>query len=172
MTAVLVANVRMLAVELIRDRAAWVVAVGFPTLFFVVALPDVTAGEDPASAVLGQLAALAVLLVAVLQLPARIAHERASTWERFLHVLPGSPAIRVGARAVVGAALIAAATVPLLVIALLATPISESATTWLLWSVALLAGSIPALLLGITLAYAVRPKAVSPVATLVFVPML
>lgn len=171
MTRMFVANVRTLALELAREPTTWVFGVGFPAGFFLLALPDVSGGQDAAGA-LGRLTAFGVMLVAVLQLPPRIAHERTSAWETFVRVLPGRPGIRVGARAVIGVAFVAAAATLLLVLALVTTPVSAPAPTWLLWFGTALAGSIPFVLLGIALGYAVRPKAVSPVVTLAFLPLL
>lgn len=165
------ANVHTLALELIREPTTWAFGVGFPAGFFLLALPDVS-GERDAAGALGRLTAFAAILVAILQLPPRIAHERTSTWETFVRVLPGRPSVRVGARAVIGVAFVAAAAASLLVLALVTTPVSESAVTWLLWFGTVLAGSIPFVLLGIALGYAVRPKAVSPVVTLAFLPLL
>lgn len=167
MTRTFAANVRVLALELIREPTAWVFGIIFPVGFFVLALPDVGSGRDAAGA-LGRLTAFAAMLVAIFQLPPRIAHERTSTWETFVRVLPGRSSIRVGARAVIGIAFVAVAAVLLLALALVSTPVSEPAVTWLLWFVVVLAGSTPFVLLGITLGYAVRPKAVSPLVTLAF----
>jgi hypothetical protein len=96
-------------------RAVWRVAIGFPTLFFVVALPDVSAGEAPECAVLGQLAAFAVLIVAVMRPPARIAHERGRRRGSYSCPRYRKPSDPPGARTVIGVAPIAPATVPLLV---------------------------------------------------------
>lgn len=171
MTRVFAANVRVLALELAREPMAWALGIGFPVGFFVLALPDVHSGREAAGA-LGRMTAFAAMLVAIFQLPPRIAHERTSTWETFVRVLPGRSSVRIAARAVIGLSFVAAAGVALLILALGTTPVSQSAVTWLRWFATMLAGSIPFVLLGIALGYAVRPKAVSPLVTVAFLPLL
>lgn len=171
MTRVFAANVRVFALELAREPMSWALGIGFPVGFFVLALPDVHSGQEAAGA-LGRMTAFAAMLVAIFQLPPRIAQERTSTWETFVRVLPGRASVRLGARAVIGLGFVAAAGVALLALALATTPVSESAVTWLLWFATVLAGSVPFVLLGIGLGYAVRPKAVSPLVTLAFLPLL
>ncbi len=74
-------------------------------------------GTPPASpaAVLGQLAAFAVLIIAVMRLPARITHERRHRHGSYSCPRYRKPSDPPGTRTVLGVAPITAATVPLLV---------------------------------------------------------
>lgn len=60
------------------------------------------------------------------------------------------------------------ATLPVVVVAEAATPVSLSPTRWLGFAVTLVAGSVPFALLGVAIGYAVEPRAAVPIANLVY----
>jgi len=122
---------------------------------------------DP-SLLMASFAAYAVLGIAFFQFGVGISIDRGDPWEAYLRTLPVSVMQRFAGR--VGSAVVfaAAATVPVIVIAVAARPISLTPLAWAGFIFVLAAGSVPLALLGIALGYWVPAKGALPVANLVY----
>ena len=142
-----------------------------PTLLFPAALFFVFGArrtDVPAELALASYAALAVLGVAFFQFGIGIAAERASAWHTFLRVLPASTSARFAARVLSALAFGFAATVPVVLLALVTTPAHLDGRAWALLALALAAGSVPLALLGIARGYSMTPRGALPLAKLLF----
>jgi len=139
-----------------------VLPVGFFVLF---GLPQ--KHVDP-SLLMASFAAYAVLGIAFFQFGVGISIDRSDPWEAYLRTLPVSVTQRFAGR--VGSAIVfaAAATVPVVVIAVAARPVSLTPLAWAGFVLVLLVGSVPLALLGIALGYWVPAKGALPVANLVY----
>jgi ABC-2 type transport system permease protein len=117
-------------------------------------------------------AATALVTVTLFQFGVGIAASRATPWEAFLRTLPVSVGARLAGR-MLSAGAFAVAT--LMVVTLVATTVygaAPSPVRSLALLFALVLGSFPFALLGITLGYWLPPRAAVPVANLIFFPLV
>lgn len=124
-------------------------------------------GTDPA-VLMAAFAAYAVLGVAFFQFGVGIALEREEPWEAYLRTLPVPVAARFAGRLASALVFAAAATVPVVALAVATRPVSLAAGAWVRFGLVLLAGSVPLGLLGIALGYWVPAKGALPVANLLY----
>ena len=117
---------------------------------------------------LASYAAFAVLGVGFFQFGVSGAIERGTPWQAWLRTLPAPPAVRIAARVVSALAFTLASVAVVVAIALGTTSVSLSADEWLRLCAALLAGSVPFVVLGLTIAYWTSPKSALPVANILY----
>lgn len=152
--------------QLVRYPSFLVPTLVLPAGFFVLfGLPR--KHVDP-SLLMASFAAYAVLGIAFFQFGVGISADRGNPWEAYLRTLPVSVMQRFAGR--VGSAIVfaSAATVPVIVIAVAARPVSLTPRAWVSFVVVLVVGSVPLALLGIALGYWVPAKGALPVANLVY----
>jgi ABC-2 type transport system permease protein len=161
-----VAHARVQIAELVRFPGFSVATLAFPALLFALfGLPR--AGRQP-NIILASYAAFAVLGVGFFQFGVGGAIERATPWNAWLRTLPVRPLVRIAARVLAACAFAFAAVVLVIVVALATTKASLSATAWLRLVAALAAGSVPFVVLGLTIAYWTSPKSALPVANVLY----
>jgi ABC-2 type transport system permease protein len=165
-------NARVQLEELARYPAFVAPSLGLPLVSYLIfGLPHVHGDAGIAGRTLASFAAFAVLGIAMFQFGVGIASDRGTAWERWVRTLPSSAGERFAARTLVALLFSLAALVPLVVLAVLSTPVQLGAATWLRLLIALLAGSIPLGLLGIMLGYLLSERGALPVTNLLFLPM-
>jgi ABC-2 type transport system permease protein len=160
-------HARVQIVELVRFPGFSAGTLAYPTvLFLLFGLPR--AGRHP-EVLLASYAAFAVLGVGFFQFGVSGAIERGTPWQAWLRTLPAPPAARIGAR-VLAALVFTVASVAIVVgVALATTSASLSAVAWARLVVALLAGSVPFVLLGLAIAYWTSPRSALPVANILYI---
>jgi ABC-2 type transport system permease protein len=159
-------HARLQIVELVRFPGFSLGTLAFPGVVFVLfGLPRAAHHPDLQ---LASYSAFAVLGVGFFQFGVSGAIERGSPWQAWLRTLPTPPAARIAARVVSALAFTLASVAVVVAIALGATSVSLSATEWLRLGVALLAGSVPFVVLGLTIAYWTSPKSALPVANILY----
>jgi ABC-2 type transport system permease protein len=161
------AHARVQVVELVRFPGFSVGTLAFPSILFLLfGLPR--AGTHP-ELLLASYAAFAVLGVGFFQFGVSGAIERGTPWQAWLRTLPAPPATRIGAR-VLAALVFTLASVSVVVsVALVTTSASLSAFAWIRLVVALFAGSVPFVVLGLAIAYWASPKSALPVANILYI---
>jgi ABC-2 type transport system permease protein len=154
--------------QLLRLPAYIIPLLLFPSLFFLVlGMPYAT---DPVTAnfLMASYSIFAVQGIMLFQFGAGIAEERELAWYRFLRSLPVSPQIRLGVQILLALAFAIVASIIVIGLALLATPVALTPLGWMRLILALLLGSVPFALLGIALGYWTFPRVVLPVAALLY----
>jgi ABC-2 type transport system permease protein len=153
-------------VELVRFPGFSLGTLAFPGVVFVLfGLPRAAHHPDVQ---LASYCAFAVLGVGFFQFGVSGAIERGTPWQAWLRTLPTPPAVRIAARVVSALAFTAASIGVVVAIALVTTSVSLSATEWLRLGLALLAGSVPFVVLGLTIAYWTSPKSALPAANILY----
>jgi ABC-2 type transport system permease protein len=116
-------------------------------------------------------AAMALLTVTFFQFGVGIATSRTTPWEAYLRTLPAGPLTRLAGR-VLSALVFAALTVAVVTVVGI-TVYDAALPAWRVGTsiLALMLGSIPFALLGITFGYWLPPRAALPVANLAFLPL-
>ena len=159
-------HARMQIVELVRFPGFSLGTLAFPGIVFVLfGLPRAASRPDLQ---LASYSAFAVLGVGFFQFGVSGAIERGTPWQAWLRTLPTPPAVRVAARVVTALAFTVASIAVVVAIALGATSVSLSTAEWLRLGVALFAGSVPFVVLGLTIAYWTSPKSALPVANVLY----
>ena len=160
------AHARVQIVELVRFPGFSVATLAFPALLFALfGLPR--ANQEP-NVMLASYAAFAVLGVGFFQFGVGGAIERANPWNAWLRTLPVPALVRIAARVLAACAFAFAAVVLVIAVALATTRASLSAAAWLRLVAALAAGSVPFVVLGLTIAYWTSPKSALPVANVLY----
>lgn len=156
----------MQIVELVRFPGFSAGTLAFPGVVFVLfGLPQ--SGRHP-NLLLASYAAFAVLGVGFFQFGVSGAIERGTPWQAWLRTLPAPPLVRVGARVLSALAFTLASVAVVIVLALTTTSASLSLLEWTRLAIALLAGSIPFVVLGLTIAYWASPKSALPIANILY----
>lgn len=159
-------HARVQIAELVRFPGFTAGTLAFPSVVFVLfGLPR--AGRHP-ELVLASYCAFAVLGVGFFQFGVSGAIERGSPWQAWLRTLPVPPAVRVASRIVSALAFTTASVSLVVAISLATTAASLSPVEWMRLALALLAGSVPFVLLGLTIAYWSSPKGALPVANILY----
>lgn len=156
------AHVRALVVETLRVPIAVIGTLAFPALsllFFVV--PNRAVADDPvfATAAVASLAVFAVMVSALFNLGLTVAEAREKPWDPYLRSLPLPAAVRISAQLTATSVFSFLAIVPVLVAGGLATAAEVDLIGLVLGIVVLALTSIPFLLLGAVIGYAVSSKA-------------
>lgn len=159
-------HARVQIAELVRFPGFTAGTLAFPSVVFVLfGLPR--AGRHP-ELVLASYCAFAVLGVGFFQFGVSGAIERGSPWQAWLRTLPAPPAARVGSRIIAALAFTMVSIGLVVSLSLTTTDASLSPIEWTRLAVALLAGSFPFVLLGLTIAYWSSPKSALPVANILY----
>lgn len=170
----LLAHARAETVARLRQPHYSVFTLLFPALVFLMfGLPAARRIPDPraAATVMASFGAYGVIGVVLFQFGVGVATDRVSPWQRYLRTLP----IRAGTLFVarlLSALLFAVATaagVVALAVALAGVRLEPAA--WLRLGAALIAGALPFGALGFALGYWSTPRAVVPLANLIYFPM-
>lgn len=160
-------HARAATLELIRLPAFAVPTIGFPSLFFLFfAVPGF--GSDQPALATAMYAGFAVLGVAFFQFGVGIAVDRATPWERYLRTLPLAPSTRFVGRLLSALVFGGAAAAAVVAVALVTVAPRLSPAGWAELALALLAGSIPFALLGISLGYLASPRGALPIANVAY----
>ncbi len=160
------AHARVQVVELVRFPGFSVATLAFPALMFALfGLPR--AGVHP-EFLLASYAAFAVLGVGFFQFGVSGAIERGTPWQAWLRTLAAPPVVRIAARVLAALTFALASVAVVVAVALATTSASLSATAWLRLALALLAGSVPFVVLGLAIAYWTSPKSALPVANILY----
>jgi ABC-2 type transport system permease protein len=160
------AHARLQIVELLRLPGFSVTTLAFPALLF--ALFGLPRADRMPNLLLASYAAFAVLGVGFFQFGVSGAIERATPWHAWLRTLAAPPHVRVAGRLLAALAFASASVVVVVALALATTDASLSATGWLRLGVALLAGSVPFVVLGLAIAYWASPKSALPIANVLY----
>jgi ABC-2 type transport system permease protein len=159
-------HARLQVCELVRFPGFSAGTLAFPGIVFVLfGLPR--AGAHP-NLLLASYAAFAVLGVGFFQFGVSGAIERGTPWQAWLRTLPTPPAARIAARVLSALVFTLASVAVVVVIALTTTSASLSIVAWLRLGLALLAGSVPFVVLGLAIAYWASPKSALPVANILY----
>lgn len=159
-------HARMQIVELVRFPGFTVATLAFPALLFT--LFGLPRAEGQPNIILASYAAFAVLGVGFFQFGVGGAIERATPWHAWLRTLPVPARVRIAAR-VLSACAFAFAAIALVIVVALAT--TSASLAWLSWArliIALAAGSLPFVVLGLSIAYWTSPKSALPVANTLY----
>jgi ABC-2 type transport system permease protein len=159
-------HARMQIVELVRFPGFTVATLAFPTLLFV--LFGLPRAKIQPNILLASYAAFAVLGVGFFQFGVGGAIERATPWHAWLRTLPVPARTRIAARVLSASAFAFAAIVLVVTVALATTSASLSTLAWLRLGAALAAGSLPFVVLGLSIAYWTSPKSALPVANVLY----
>ena len=162
-----VVHARVQVVELVRFPGFSVGTLAFPSILVLLfGLPR--AGRSP-ELLLASYAAFAVLGVGFFQFGVSGAIERGTPWQAWLRTLPAPPAARIGARVLAALVFTLGSVAVVVTVALATTSASLTALAWLRLTVALLAGSVPFVVLGLAIAYWASPKSALPVANILYI---
>jgi ABC-2 type transport system permease protein len=140
----------------------------FPALFFLIFVVPAADRIGRANELLASFVGFGFLGVAFFQFGVGMAIERASPWDLYLRTLPLSLRSRLAGRTLSALVFAAASGTIVVAVALALTDASIAPRQWLELGAALLAGSIPFALLGISIGYLVSPKGALPVANVLF----
>ena len=163
------AHVKAQTLELLREPFALFPSLLLPGMLFL--FFGVTGAGDRTTANLRMTAftIFAVQGITFNQFGVGIAIERESPWEVFRRTLPLAPQVLFAARVLVVLVFALVVVGVMVAVSLLLTPAGLAPGAWLRWGLALLLGSVPLALLGITLGYWARPRAAAPLANLLYV---
>jgi ABC-2 type transport system permease protein len=161
------AHARVQIVELVRFPGFSAGTLAFPSVLFV--LFGLPRAEKHPELLLASYAAFAVLGVGFFQFGVSGAIERGTPWQAWLRTLPAPPTARIGARVIAALVFTVASVTVVVVVALATTSASLSAVAWIRLVVALFAGSVPFVVLGLAIAYWASPKSALPVANILYI---
>lgn len=172
MSSLVLAHTRYQLLEQIRVPIGLISSAFFPAasmLAFVVPF----AADDPVAATTatGSMMMVGAMSASLMGLSISVAQDREQPWNPYLRTLPAGPLPRFAGRILTTMAVMLLAVVPVLVIAALFTEAAITAPRLLLGLAALLAGSVPFMLLGLLLGFVLSSKAAIGVSQLLFFPV-
>ncbi len=157
---------RLQTMELVRFPGFTIATLAFPTFMFLLfGLPH---ADGHATLFLASYAAFSVLGVGFFQFGVSAAIERATAWHAYVRTLPAPPVPRLAGRLIAAFVFAGVSSGVVIAVALATTPASLTAGEWLRLAVALIAGGVPFVLLGLTIAYWTSPKSALPVANVLY----
>lgn len=166
------ASYRVQVLELARLPSFAAPSFALPALAFLLfGLPQVQGAQARANYLVTSFVAFAVLGIVMFQFGVGIAVDRDGPWERLLRTLPWSPAGRLVARLVVAMTFAVVAAVPVVVLGVVATPLSLTLLQAVRVVLAICLGVVPLGLLGFALGYLLSPKGALPVTNLLYLPL-
>ena len=124
-----------------------------------------------ATAAAAQLSLFAVMSVCLFSFGVGVAEDRALPWDGYLRTLPAGAVPRLAARLGAGLVLAAVGLVPLVLAAWAFSAATLSPGRLLLTAVALAAGGVPLLGIGLTIGYSMPSKAAIAVAQVLLLPL-
>lgn len=159
-------HARLQVLELVRFPGFAVATLAFPALMFVLfGLPR--AHRHP-EVLLASYAAFSALGVGFFQFGVSGAIERGTPWQAWLRTLAVPPYVRIAARVLAALAFTLASVAVVVAIVLATTSASLPPAAWARLALALLAGSLPFVVLGLAIAYWASPRSALPVANLLY----
>ena len=161
-----IVHARVQVAELVRFPGFTAGTLAFPGIVFVLfGLPR--AGRHP-ELLLASYCAFCVLGVGFFQFGVSGAIERGSPWQAWLRTLATPPLARVVSRVVAALVFTAGSIGVVVTLSLTTTNVSLSVVQWMRLAIALFAGCIPFVLLGLAIAYWASPKSALPVANVLY----
>lgn len=140
----------------------------YPPLFYLYwGLPEATSTVE-ANRRMVSFMVYAMLTVAFYQVSGAIAEDRRQSWEPYLWTLPRFHQTRLLGRLISGFLSAVIVTAIIAVMAYILTPVESNPLDWVYLVAILLVGSIPFVFLAVAIGYLLHPKAVSPIASLMF----
>ncbi|MFG3439526.1 ABC transporter permease [Nonomuraea sp. NPDC047897] len=172
MSSLVLAHTRYQMLEQIRVPIGLVSSAFFPAasmLAFVVPF----AADDPVASTTatGSMMMIGAMSASLMGLSISVAQDREQPWNPYLRTLPAGPLPRFAGRILTTMGVMLLAVIPVLVIAALFTEAAITVPRLLLGLAALLAGSVPFMLLGLLLGFVLSSKAAIGVSQLLFFPM-
>ena len=163
------AHYRAIMLDLVRTPSYSILTLLLPGLVFLFISRGVGDDIPTANVFMASFAIFMILGIALFQGGVAIAQERESPWEAYQRTLPVSPATRFTARvlATMSFGLVGIAFV--IVLAVATTPAAMPAVLWARLSLSVIAAGVVMSVLGIALGYSAPPKAVAPIANLLFI---
>lgn len=158
--------------ETIRIPVAVIGTMFFPAAamaFFVV--PNVGNNAVAATYATASMVVFATSTACLFQYGIGVSEDRAQPWDPFVRTLPAGAFPRFAGRILNGLVFLVLSFLPVLLVAIVATQASASLTQLTLAAAALLAGSVPFTLMGLTIGYTLPSKAALAVAQLLFFPL-
>jgi ABC-2 type transport system permease protein len=165
------AHTRYLMIEQIRVPIGLLASSLFPAVAMV-AFVVPFAGQDPrsATAATGSLMFFGAMSNALLSLSAAVSQDRELPWNPYLRTLPAGPFPRFAGRILSTVAVMLISVIPVLLVSALFTESTITPGRLLLGLVALVAGTVPFMLIGLFLGFLLSAKAAMAVAQIVFFP--
>ncbi|WP_336205112.1 ABC transporter permease [Nonomuraea sp. LPB2021202275-12-8] len=172
MSSLILAHTRYQALEQIRVPIGLLASTLFPAismLAFVVPF----AGADPlaATTATGSMMLIGAMSAALIGLAISVAQDREQPWNPYLRTLPAGPLPRFAGRILTTMGMMVASVIPVLVIAALFTEATITAPRLLLGVAAVLVSSIPFMMIGLFIGFAMPSKAAIAVSQLLFFPL-
>lgn len=160
--------------EVIRVPVAVVGNVVFPALamlFFVVPQREVAENPFAATAATAQLAVFAVMSTCIFTYGIGVAEDRSLPFDPYVRTLPAGPGPRMAGRVMTGTVFSLFGVLPLIAVAFFLTEATITAPRLVATIAMLLVASVPFLLIGLTIGYALSAKAATAVAQVVVFPL-
>ncbi len=166
------AHIRTTLVPLLRTPAYWIPLVLFPTLLFsFFGLQPAQKMPEFAPFMMGSWSAFAVIGIAFFQFGISVAQSREDRWQQYARTLPASPFHPLIGQVCSALFFIVLALGLLWSLMFFATKIEVNILQMLLFLLVLLMGSIPFVVMGVTLGYAFPARAAVPIANLLYLPL-
>ncbi|MEV4289945.1 ABC transporter permease [Nonomuraea bangladeshensis] len=172
MSNLVVAHTRYLLLEQIRVPIGLLASSLFPAVSMV-AFVVPFAGQDPVAATTatGSLMFFGAMSAALIGLAISVSQDRELPWNPYLRTLPAGPFPRFAGRMLSTLAVMLVSVVPVIVVAALFTEATITPARLLLGLGALVAGSVPFMLMGLLVGLLLSSKAAMAVAQVLFFPM-
>ncbi len=166
------AYIRATLVPLIRTPAYWIPLVLFPSLLFsFFGLQPSQEFPEFAPLMMGSWSAFAIIGIAFFQFGISVAQAREDRWQQYARTLPASPLYPIIGQSVSAFFFIMLALGLLWSLMLMATKIEVNLLQMLQLLAVLLLGSVPFIVMGVTLGYAFPARAAVPIANLLYLPL-
>ncbi|WP_327103571.1 ABC transporter permease [Nonomuraea glycinis] len=172
MSSLILAHTRYQALEQLRVPIGLLASALFPAismLAFVVPF----AGGDPlaATTATGSMMLIGAMSAALMSLSISVSQDREQPWNPYLRTLPAGPFPRFAGRILTTMGMMVTSVIPVLVIAGLFTEATITAPRLLLGVAAVLVSSIPFMLIGLFIGFAMPSKAAVAVSQILFFPL-
>ncbi|MET8004710.1 ABC transporter permease [Nonomuraea glycinis] len=172
MSSLILAHTRYQALEQLRVPIGLLASALFPAismLAFVVPF----AGGDPlaATTATGSMMLIGAMSAALMSLSISVSQDREQPWNPYLRTLPAGPFPRFAGRILTTMGMMVTSVIPVLVIAGLFTEATITVPRLLLGVAAVLVSSIPFMLIGLFIGFAMPSKAAVAVSQILFFPL-
>jgi ABC-2 type transport system permease protein len=172
MSSLILAHTRYQALEQLRVPIGLLASALFPAismLAFVVPF----AGGDPlaATTATGSMMLIGAMSAALMSLSISVSQDREQPWNPYLRTLPAGPFPRFAGRILTTMGMMLISVIPVLVIAGLFTEATITVPRLLLGVAAVLVSSIPFMLIGLFIGFAMPSKAAIAVSQILFFPL-
>lgn len=171
MSNLTLAHARYQLIEQVRVPIGLLASAFFPSASMLAFVVPFTADDPVASTTAtGSMMLIGAMSAALIGLAISVAQDREQPWNPYLRTLPAGPAPRFAGRILSTMALMLVAVIPVLVIAALFTEATITLPRLLFGLVALLAGSLPFMLIGLLIGFLLPSKGAIGVSQLLFFP--